>query len=143
MKYIITCVCLMLVTGLMAQSTPSSSSEARKVNMTRTNGKTAINNSNQVMTDSKVDAIGKSDIGVRTTAVDGGLEILGFATGSSTARAAKLKEGDIITSVNSKSVTTIDELNTAIAAFEPGDVVTISYTRGDRKLTKEVRVNRK
>lgn len=142
MKHIITGICLMFVTGLMAQTTPMSSSEARKVNMSRTSGKVALSNSSKVMTDSNVTAMGKSDIGVSTSAVDGGLEILGFAD-NSTARAAKLKVGDIITAVNSKQVTTLEELTTAIAAYEPGDVVTVKYNRGTRKLTKEVRLNRK
>jgi len=131
----------MFATGLMAQTTPTSSSEARKTNMSRINGKAAIN-TNQVMTDSNVTSIGKSDIGVRTSAVDGGLVILGFSD-NSTARAAKLKGGDVITAINSKQVTTLEELNTAIAAYEPGDVVTVKYNRGTRKLTKEVRLNRK
>ena len=142
MKHIITCICLMFVTGLMAQTTPMSSSEARKVNMSRTSGNVTMSSNNQVMTDSNVTAIGKSDIGVRTSAVDGGLVILGFSD-NSTARAAKLKAGDVITAVNSKEVTTLEGLNTALAAYEPGDVVTVKYNRGTRKLTKEVRLNGK
>lgn len=142
MKHIITCICLMFVTGLMAQTTPMSSSEARKVNMSRTSGNVTMSSNNQVMTDSNVTAIGKSDIGVRTSAVDGGLVILGFSD-NSTARAAKLKAGDVITAVNNKQVTTLEGLNTALAAYEPGDVVTVKYNRGTRKLTKEVRLNGK
>ena len=132
----------MFVTGLMAQTTPMSSSEARKVNMSRTSGNVTMSSNNQVMTDSNVTAIGKSDIGVRTSAVDGGLVILGFSD-NSTARAAKLKAGDVITAVNNKQVTTLEGLNTALAAYEPGDVVTVKYNRGTRKLTKEVRLNGK
>jgi len=142
MKHIITCICLMFVTGLMAQTTPMSSSEARKVNMSRTNGKVTLSSSNEVMTDSKGTLIGKSDIGVRVSAVDGGLVILGFSE-NSTARASKLKAGDVITAVNSQLVTTHEELNTAIATYEPGDVVTIKYKSGDRNLTKDVLLNRK
>ncbi|MDC1508966.1 PDZ domain-containing protein [Saprospiraceae bacterium] len=142
MKNIITCICLMFVTGLMAQTTPMSSSEARKVNMSRTNGKVTLSSRNEVMTDSKGTLIGKSDMGVRVSAVDGGLVILGFSE-NSTARASKLKAGDVITAVNSQLVTTLEELNTAIATYEPGDVVTIKYKSGDRNLTKDVRLNRK
>ena len=61
MKHIITCICLMFVTGLMAQTTPMSSSEARKVNMSRTNGKVTLSSSNEVMTDSKGTLIGKKE----------------------------------------------------------------------------------
>ena len=132
----------MFAAGLMAQTTPMSSSEARKINMSRINGKAALKNNNQVMTDSNVTIKGTSYIGVNTTVVDGALVISGFAD-NSTARAAKLKVKDIITSVNSKSVTTVQELNAAIEAYEPGDVVTIGYTRGERKLTKDVRLNKK
>ena len=142
MKHIITCICIMLATGLMAQTAPSSSSEARRMNMSKINGKAALNNNAQVMTDGNANVFGKSDIGVKTSVVDGGLEILGFDD-NSMAKAAKLKKGDIITSVNNKIVATIEELDEAISSYEPGDVVTISYTRGIRKLTKEVRVNRK
>ena len=133
----------MFATGLIAQSTPANPSEARKANMSKINGKAALNNDTQTMTDGNVVAVIKGDIGVRTSAVDGGLVILGFDINNSTARAAKLKVGDVITSVGNVPVATIDDLNAAIATHEPGDVVTVSYKRGDRKLAKEVRINRK
>ena len=143
MKHLITCICLMLASGLMAQSTPTSSSEARKVNLSKTNGKASLSNNTDKMTDSDENLVSKSDIGVEISAVDGGLVILGFALDNSMAKAAKLKVGDIITAINSMSVRTIDEFNSVIATHEPGDVVTVKYTRGERKLTKEVRINRK
>lgn len=143
MKNIITCICLLFAAGLMAQTTPSRSSQARKINMAKTNGKVITNSSTEKMTDSVSAAAIKGDIGIETSAVDGGLVILGFTTDNSTARAAKLKEGDIITSINSKKIATVEDLENAIAAYEPGDVVTVSYTRGVRELTKEVRINRR
>jgi S1-C subfamily serine protease len=44
------------------------------------------------------------------------------------AEAAGLAEGDIITAVDDEKVLTVEELSAAIAAHEPGDSVTISYT---------------
>jgi S1-C subfamily serine protease len=44
------------------------------------------------------------------------------------AEAAGLADGDIITAVDDEAVLTVDELSAAIAAHEPGDTVTISYT---------------
>lgn len=133
----------MVASGLYAQTTPTKSSEAHKINMSRINGKTVTSADGEVLTDIKVSSSDKCDIGVKTSTVDGGVAILGFSPTNSTAKSAKLKVNDIITAVNNKSVSTTKELDAAIASFVPGDVVVISYTRGKRKLKKDVRINRK
>lgn len=81
-------------------------------------------------------------IGVMVSGGDEGVEILSF-TENSMARAAGLEIGDVITAVNSKAVSSIENLVDALSQYEPGDVVSINYNRGDRKLTKEVRLNKR
>jgi putative serine protease PepD len=43
---------------------------------------------------------------------------------------AGLKKGDVITAVNSTSITTGDDLSRAIDAHKPGEKITVTYTRG-------------
>jgi len=48
---------------------------------------------------------------------------------NSTAQEIGLEEGDIITAVNSKKVTTVQELIESLSDLEPGDDVTVDYIR--------------
>lgn len=52
---------------------------------------------------------------------------------------AGLKEDDIITSVNGKTVTSVDELKTAIKDVKDGDSVKITYLRNGQSQTTEVK----
>ena len=54
--------------------------------------------------------------------------VLGGVVAGSPAAAAGLAAGDVITAVDGTAVTTPDELSAAIAASEPGDSVTVTYT---------------
>ena len=144
MKQIITCICLLLATGMMAQTTPTRSSEARKTNMSRTNARTAISKVTVGMTDGPASsAMTKGDFGINVSPVEGGVEIKEFTYVNSSAKAAKMLKGDIITKVNSKVISNQAELSAALAAYQPGEVVTVHYTRGIRNLTKDVRIGLK
>ena len=117
--------------------------EARKYHMTQNNKKA----NGMTITDEEVIIMNeennnKGQIGVMIRNIASGVEILSF-TDNSMAMAAGLKIGDIITGVNSKTVTTMEDLVEGLAPYEPGDVVTINYMRDDRKFMKEVKLNKR
>lgn len=56
---------------------------------------------------------------------------VGEATG---AEKAGLQEGDVITAVNGKNVSTMNELNTIKKQYKPGDTVTLTVVRGGKTL---------
>lgn len=117
--------------------------EARKYHMTQNNNKA----NGMTITDEEVIIMNeennnKGQIGVMIRNIASGVEILSF-TDNSMAMAAGLKIGDIITGVNSKTVTTMEDLVEGLAPYEPGDVVTINYMRDDRKFMKEVKLNKR
>ena len=66
--------------------------------------------------------------GVRVTAVD--------AAGP--ARKAGLREGDVVTKVDGRRVTAMEELIVSIRTRRPGQVVTLDYTRGSTRATARV-----
>ncbi len=84
----------------------------------------------------------KGQIGVRVTEVNGAVEILSFGE-DSTAKNAGLNKGDRITGVNNNAVKTLDDLLDGLSDFEPGDMVTIHYTRDGKKMKKEIKLNKK
>lgn len=143
MKSVITCICLLFASVMMAQNAPTSSSEARKVNMSRTNARSATPQVSVKPTDGLVENTSKGDFGITVAPVEGGVEIKDFAYQNSTARAAKLQKGDVITGINSKTVSNQEELTTVLASYDLGDVVTVHYNRDTRTLTKDVRIGRK
>ena len=53
----------------------------------------------------------------------------------SPADVAGLEEGDVITSLDGKAITSADQLGTAIQADKPGQAVTIGFYRGQSQLT--------
>lgn len=142
MKQIITCICLMFTTAMIAQTTPTRSSEARKTNMSKMNARTGISKVTLGSSDGPAASTMKGNFGISAAAVDGGVEIKDFAHKNSSARAAKMKKGDIITAINSKTVDSPAKLSEILATFDLGDVVTVHYKRGTRTLSKEVRIGR-
>ncbi len=73
-------------------------------------------------------------LGVSTEKADKGVKVVSI-TKESAAEKAGLKEGDIITKVGDKTITTSDELSEAVKKHKPGDKVSVTYTR-DKKETK-------
>jgi S1-C subfamily serine protease len=53
----------------------------------------------------------------------------------SPADTAGLEEGDVITSLGGKAITSADQLGTAIQADKPGQTVTVGFYRGQAQLT--------
>ncbi|MCS7035508.1 MAG: PDZ domain-containing protein [Saprospiraceae bacterium] len=66
-----------------------------------------------------------------------GANITSF-TARSAARDAGMKEGDIITAINTKTVKDHDELWDVIAGYKPGDRVTVYYLRNGKPQQVEV-----
>ncbi|HEY6503378.1 MAG TPA: PDZ domain-containing protein [Chitinophagaceae bacterium] len=73
-------------------------------------------------------------LGVTTEKTDKGVEIQDITKESAAAKAG-LKEGDIITTINDKKIETPDDLSKAIKAHKPGEKVTVTYLRDDKKQT--------
>ena len=61
-----------------------------------------------------------------------GVYIVGRGDASSAA-AAGLKEGDIITEINGVAVNTSAQLQEQVARFRPGDKIKVTYLRGDQR----------
>ena len=74
----------------------------------------------------------KARLGVLTEKTDGGVKI-NFLTKNSSAQKAGLKEGDVITKVNSSIVTTPKELIDEIKKHKPKDKVNIVYKRDGKE----------
>jgi len=49
--------------------------------------------------------------------------------------------GDVITEVDGQTVAKPDDVSAAIADHKPGDVVEIKFYRGDKQLTKQVKLS--
>ncbi len=69
-------------------------------------------------------------LGTGSTGSTAGATISGVVDGSA-ADEAGLADGDTITGLNGTAVTSADSLSTAIAAFNPGDKVSVTYTGTD------------
>jgi putative serine protease PepD len=57
---------------------------------------------------------------------------------ASAAAKAGLRVGDVITSIGGTSITTSDQLATAIRSHQPGDTVTVAWTRATQPMTAQV-----
>jgi putative serine protease PepD len=78
-------------------------------------------------------------LGVRIAdAEDGGGAVVGQVEDGQPAAKAGLEEGDIITKVDDTEITSGSDLTSAIRSHEPGDKVTITYTRDGDEKTAEV-----
>ncbi len=70
-------------------------------------------------------------LGVRVTADDDDALTVTWLDPSGPAAAVGLVLGDVISAVDGAPVGTLDELQTAMAAYAPGDVVNVTVTRAD------------
>jgi putative serine protease PepD len=78
-------------------------------------------------------------LGVRIAdAEDGGGAVVGQVDDGQPAAKAGLEQGDIITKVDDTEITSGSDLTSAIRSHEPGDKVTITYTRDGDEKTAEV-----
>jgi putative serine protease PepD len=78
-------------------------------------------------------------LGVAVTAANGGVRVAQVRSGTPAQRAG-LKVGDLIKAVNGKQVTATSQLQGAIDARQPGDTVTIRYTRNGNSHTVHVKL---
>ncbi len=75
--------------------------------------------------------VGGAFLGVETSATSGstpGAPVVSVVAGGPAAQAG-LQAGDVITAVNGSSVTSVTQLSQDIASHQPGDQVTITYSR--------------
>ena len=70
-------------------------------------------------------------LGVTTQDSVSGVTVAGISSGSGAERAG-IQVGDVITSVDSKPVTSSDELGAAIRTHKPGDTLTVAVDRGGK-----------
>ena len=79
------------------------------------------------------------EVSVRSTpsATTPGVQLSAVTAGGAGA-AAGLKVGDLITAIGSTKVATADALIAAVRAHAPGDLVTVTYTRGGQSATASV-----
>jgi serine protease Do len=76
----------------------------------------------------------KAFLGVMTKEGDGGAEITDV-TKESPAEKAGLKEGDVITKINSDKVEDADDLYKAVGKYKPGEKVNVTYKRNGKENT--------
>ncbi|HEY1135386.1 MAG TPA: trypsin-like peptidase domain-containing protein [Nocardioides sp.] len=67
----------------------------------------------------------------------GGEPLVAAAEADTPAGQAGLEEGDVITGIGDTEVATFDELAAAVASYEPGDTVTITWDRDGREMSGE------
>jgi len=79
----------------------------------------------------------KAQLGVMIENAKGGVGIKGFAPDSS-AKAAGLIAGDIITHFNGTAVNTIQALVEEVGKYQVGDVVKVQFVRGPESMEKEI-----
>ncbi len=80
---------------------------------------------------------GTAFLGVGPQATNGGVEIASIGANSPAAKAG-LQEGDVITAIDDTSITTETALRAAIQSHDPGDSVTVHYTRDGTAATVKV-----
>ena len=74
-------------------------------------------------------------LGVSVTEAEGGGALVSSVTSGSAAAKAGLQQGDVITSVNGKSVNDSDDLVGIVQSASVGDKVTIVFTRNGAEKT--------
>jgi serine protease Do len=92
----------------------------------------------RTVTGYKIDS-NRAMLGVTTDKADKGVEINDI-TDESGADKAGLKEGDVITKIDDKTIDDPDDLSKVIKSHKPGDKVTVTYLRDDKeqKVTAEL-----
>ena len=73
-------------------------------------------------------------LGVSTVMSVDGVVVSGI-TPNSGAEGAGMQDGDLITAIDGKTITTREELGAAIRSHVPGDVIKVTYDRGGQKAT--------
>jgi putative serine protease PepD len=74
-------------------------------------------------------------LGVSVTEADGGGALISNVTANSAAAKAGLQQGDVVSSVNGKSIGSSDDLVAAVQSATAGDKVTITFTRNGAQKT--------
>jgi S1-C subfamily serine protease len=97
----------------------------------------------QIIKDGKVTDSGRAALGITgRTVVDGSYQAAGVAVveakSDGAADKAGIQAGDIITKLGDTEITTITSLSEALAADEPGDKTSVTYTRGGSAKTVDV-----
>ncbi|MDQ2753050.1 MAG: PDZ domain-containing protein [Bacteroidota bacterium] len=82
----------------------------------------------------------KPELGLRVQDVENGsgVKVLNVNNDDSPAATAGLKEDDVITQINGKTVQSVKDLKDALANVKQGDDVTINYQRGSGSQTAKV-----
>ncbi|HEU0101035.1 MAG TPA: trypsin-like peptidase domain-containing protein [Mycobacteriales bacterium] len=97
--------------------------------------------SQQLITDGKAThsqiGISVGDASGTANGTPGGGATVRAVTPGGPAASAGLQEGDVITKVDDRAVTDADSLIVAIRSHEPGDTVTVTYTRGGSTQTAQ------
>ncbi|OIV35434.1 signal protein PDZ [Mangrovactinospora gilvigrisea] len=94
----------------------------------------------QLISQGKVTNSGRAALGVTVrTVIDSnfqpaGAGIVSVASGQAAAKAG-LKDGDVITGIDSTHISSADDLTSALAGLKPGQQVTVHYTRDGAKRT--------
>jgi putative serine protease PepD len=76
-------------------------------------------------------------VGVSLSSSASNALIASVRSGTPAARAG-LKAGDVVTALDGKSVASSGELESAIGAHEPGDSVSLTYTRNGKSHTVQL-----
>ena len=87
--------------------------------------------------DSDEDAANKAIMGVMIDDAETGILITGLNEGFG-AKNAGLKEGDLITAIDNKTMKTADEVVNYINSLRPGDLITVTYKRENATNTTKV-----
>ena len=69
---------------------------------------------------------------------DGSGATVGSVTEGSPAAKAGLQAGDVVTALDDETIDTADDLSAAVTAKNPGDEVTVTYTRDGTSHTAKV-----
>jgi putative serine protease PepD len=94
----------------------------------------------QLIKTGKVTRSGRAYLGVRVATLIGGGVVVAQVERNGPAASAGMKVGDLIVSVNNKSVVTTDDLATVLADVKPGTTIPVVVNRNGKRLTLDVKV---
>lgn len=96
----------------------------------------------QLIASGSLTASGQGFLGIQSQDTNGqGVQVAGFtndASGQSPAQRAGLQSGDIITAINGQTVTSSDEIASAVLTQTPGTKITVTVLRGSSQMTLTV-----